>query len=170
MKEINPNRTILLKIFASFLIFGLACQNKNARVNEFDNIKVSSCLSKLDSIDKNSILIKIINQHPFLIDHGRALLIKKDDIIIDKVELYGDPGEGCNAYLSENDSSFVLVDCNGEWYSILKSTGKIKDLGWKWKAKLPERFIGVFKHPDSGGNYYLSDSFDVIYKFKDPPY
>ncbi len=169
IKSSNEYITLKLLIVAMFFIIELACQSNNVRVNEFDTIQISCCLDKIGSIDKNSILIKKINQHAFLEDHGRALIIKAGDIYIDKVELYGDPGEGCNAYLSENNSSFVLIDCNGEWYSISKSTGKIKDLGWKWKEKFPESYVGVFRQASCGANYSLSDSFDVIYKFKDPP-
>lgn len=129
-------------------------------------IGILSCSHNM--IDKNSILIKKVDRHPYLKNHGRKLIVKSGMIFNHKIDLYGDPGEGCNSYLSENDSSFILVDCNGEWYSIDKTKGKINRLGWNWNKDFPEKFVGVFKSVDGEIYYELSEKFNDIYKFKDP--
>src|SRR4030042_3259507 len=93
-------------------------------------INIISCSSY--SIEKESITVKKVNQHPLLKDHDRQLVVKTNKIFNKKKTLYSDPGDGCNSCLCENDSSFILIDCNGEWYSIDKLSGKIKDIGWRW--------------------------------------
>lgn len=125
-----------------------------------------SCSQKL--IDKDSIYIKKVNLHPFLKDHDRRLLIKVNDSFIDSIDLYIDPGEGCNAYLSENSKVFILIDCNGDWFSIDKKTGKISYMGWKWKTDFTDTFVGVFKNYEEGIYYKIAKKKSEIYKFKDP--
>lgn len=83
-------------------------------------------------------MIKRINQHPTLTDHGRLLVIMdKKGNNIDQLEIYPDSGDGCNTYLFDEASAFVVVDCNGQWVSIDKKTGKLKRLEWRWQEPLP---------------------------------
>ena len=121
-----------------------------------------------NQINKDSILIKKINQHPYLEDHNRQLIVKKNKFFKIKIELYSDNGEGCSTYLSENDSTFIIVDCNGRWYSIDKNNGSILNLGWHWKEELPQKFVGVFKSQKNKEFYFLSNEIEEIYKYKDP--
>jgi len=124
-----------------------------------------------EKLEWKSVKIVSADNHPFLIDHNRKLIISnRDKKELDSAKLYSDPGEGCNSYLFEKKSNFILVDCNGSWFDIDKKNGKINPEVWKWKKSLPKNYIGTFIYKD--GKYEMikekSLSIENVYKYKDP--
>lgn len=131
-----------------------------------------SC-SNDNQIDIDSILIVKVNQHPTLIDHERKLMtINKNGLTIDELLLYPDSGDGCNSFVFDNGKSYILIDCNGQWFSINKENGQLTNEGWKWQEALPPIQLGVFT---LGGNstkykFMIGDSSTLldVYNYKDP--
>lgn len=124
-------------------------------------------------IAKISINIQRVNQHPYLMDHDRELqVINESGTFLDKIQMYPDAGSGCNAYLYENGRSFIVVDCNGQWYSISKETGRIHKEKWEWERSLPSHFIGTYKKGVGVQSYVLDTthivSSSTVYQYKDP--
>ena len=124
-------------------------------------------------IDINSIQIVRTNQHPIFVDHERKLVtVDKNGKTIDELDLYPDTGDGCDSYLFDSGSKFVLVDCNGHWFGIEKKTGELKSEGWKWNEKLPDIHLGKFIQSDGEVNYLFSSVTDFelteVYRHKDP--
>lgn len=131
-------------------------------------IQFLSCSQIEKNIDLSSLKIKVVNQHSFLPDHDRLLIVQNENDIIDKIELYSDAGSGCETYVFENDSAFTLIDCNGQWFSVDKASGQIEALDWAWQKQLPENRKGAFVFDKSVNEYKLSDTVGIIYKYKDP--
>jgi hypothetical protein len=95
-------------------------------------ILFSGCTSS-GPIDVTSIQVVRFNQHPWFIDHDRKLVTVNDKgETIDELQMYPDSGAGCNSYLFDSVGRYILIDCIGRWISIEKSTGEIKNEGWKW--------------------------------------
>ena len=118
-------------------------------------------------INSESISIASYNNHPFLRDKCRQLLtINTVGDTIDSMEIYCDPGSGCDSHIFETDDSYVLIDCNGEWYEIKKEWGTIKDIGWYWEEDPPSEIIIKFS---SGGKRIMGTQVerDKIYQYKD---
>jgi len=135
-------------------------------------ILLDSC-SNVGQIDVNSIKIIKTNQHPFQSDHDRKLItVDRNQKTIDELQIYADSGDGCESYLFDSDSKYILVDCNGQWFSIDKTTGTLKNEGWNWEQKLPEVYLGKFQTVDKDSIYLYSPGTIVqksdIYKYKDP--
>ena len=135
---------------------------------------VTGCDEK-EQICHESIRITRIHQHPILVDHGRKLVIaKRIGFVLDEQELYGDPGEGCNAYLFDDKKKqqYILIDCNGQWLSISKESGKINTMGWLWEEEFPEYYVGTFNRAAGEWDYDLVKeeklTKGMVYKFKDP--
>jgi hypothetical protein len=123
-------------------------------------------------IDVVSIRIISFNQHPTLVDHDRKLVtIDKNGKIIDNLKIYPDTGNGCNSYLFDTTDKYVLIDCNGQWYSIGKRTGLIRNEGWKWLEALPTVQLGAFRRIYNEVNYKLLTETKAtlidVYKYKD---
>jgi hypothetical protein len=124
-------------------------------------------------LDVSSIQIVKVNQHPILIDHDRKLLtLDESSQTIAEIKLYPDTGSGCDAYLFEVDDNYILIDCNGQWISVNKQSGHLKNEGWKWQELPPTNQVGVFKRSDTEKHYKFStaENIDVndVYKYKDP--
>ena len=123
------------------------------------------------SID--SIRVVKIDQHPTLVDHERKLVIVDEaGQTIDELKTYPDTGDGCDLFLFDTDDKFVLIDCNGHWFSVEKTTGQLTNEGWKWQETLPTNQLGVFKRGDDKTKYkFVTESGSTmgdVYKFKDP--
>jgi len=128
-----------------------------------------SCENK--NINKDSIKLIVSGKHQFLKDHNKQLItVDKTGKKIDDVNLYADSGDGCNSYLFENNSNFVVIDCNGSWFTIEKESGKINSEKWEWKKKLPKKYIGTYKFDSNEYRLIKENSIQIdnIYKFKDP--
>ena len=137
-------------------------------ISLFILVQFLSCSQVEKNIDLSSLKIKVINQHSFLTDHDRLLIVQNENDIIDKFELYSDAGSGCETYVFENDSAFTLIDCNGQWFSVDKVSGQIEALDWAWQKQLPENRKGAFVFDKSLNEYKLIDTVGKIYKYKDP--
>lgn len=131
-----------------------------------------SC-STPSQINSNSIKIERIAQHPFLVDHCKQLSVyDTDGKQMDNVKMYCHPGEGCNSYLFETKEILIIIDCNGQWFSVNKVNGVIIKEPWQWERPIPENYLGTFFRGSRGEIYSLikEDKFTInnIYKFKDP--
>ncbi|MFK7790642.1 MAG: hypothetical protein AB8C95_14255 [Phycisphaeraceae bacterium] len=123
------------------------------------------------------IVIEIIatNPHPFLIDHDRVCIITVDGQETHRFDLYPDIGTGStisNLYDLPEAEHLVLIDTNGTWYFINKSSGSLDRQEWHWQKKTPDHFLGTFAYSQEQRAYLLVDSADRvegnIYLFKDP--
>jgi hypothetical protein len=133
---------------------------------------LDSC-SNVGQIDVDAIRIEKINQHSTFADHDRRLItIGKNQKVIDELAIYPDSGTGCESFLFDSDSKYILIDCNGQWFSIDKATGTLKNDGWKWNEKLPDNALGKFQTSDKAPNYIFSVGTNYkendVYKYKDP--
>ena len=138
----------------------------------FSAFFLASCFPQ-EKIDEDAIKIIKVDQHPFLRDHCRVLIIEDESgHILAKEELYCDPGSGCSSYLFDTDASFTLIDCNGQWFEIDKNSGQIKNNGWNWHKELPKKNVGIYNKKYGEMEYELEVidvlSRDQVYKFKDP--
>lgn len=123
-------------------------------------------------ITASDIDVVAFDIHPFFADHRRRLEVIGRDGTLDEHELYSDAGSGSSAFLYERDRDFVVIDCNGIWFSIGKEDGEIEVLGWNWEEEPPEGFVGEFV-ADQRQQYFLKNrdvapDIDEIYEFKDP--
>lgn len=128
---------------------------------------MSSC-SNQEPISAESIVIETHSEHPFLKDHCKLLkTLNAEAETIDEVEIYCNPGSGCASYLYEDELKFIMIDCNGEWYEILKATGTIKDAGWHWLEDPEMDFVCKYS---SSGKKTTPQQLDLeeIYQYKDP--
>lgn len=135
-------------------------------------ILLDSC-SNVGQVDVDSIRIVKLNQHPALIDHDRKLItVDKNKRVIDELAIYPDAGSGCESFLFNSGSKYILIDCNGQWFSIEKSTGTLKNEGWKWNEQLPDHPLGKFHTSNIAPNYIYTPEtnfkMNEVYKYKDP--
>ena len=123
--------------------------------------------SSFSQITKDSIQVKKVQKHPFLSDH-RKMLVVKNGTKTDSLKTYMNPGSGCQSSLFENDSSFIYIECNGNWINISKQNGEIHFLKWNWEKEIKDNYIGTFQK--SKGDYYkiVIKENPQLYFFKDP--
>lgn len=144
-------KVFLLTLLATFQMAGSACQAQ--------------------SISKHDIKILKINQHPFLVDHGRMIsVVGNEGTTLDSLVIYSDAGSGCQAFLFENSTSFTICDCNGSRFQIDKVSGLISREGWYWDEEIPDGYMGTFIF-SSGTEYRLvKQEIDMsrFYNYKDP--
>ena len=96
------------------------------------------------AITPEDIQVLKIKKHPLLVDYTKLLRITQEGNILDEEPMFQDPGAGCPSSLFEEEEAYILIECNGFWYSIDKQKGKITVLGWKWEAPLPKHYLGTF--------------------------
>lgn len=130
-----------------------------------------SCFS-VEQLEVAAIRIEKIDQHPTFPDHNRKLVtVDKSHRVIDALVLYPDSGNAWESFLFDSISRYSLIDCNGQWFSIDKATGRLKNEGWKWNEKLPDTRLGRFSMPHEGSSYVYSSETDFnedsVYKYKD---
>ncbi|QYY35264.1 hypothetical protein [Ruficoccus sp. ZRK36] len=132
---------------------------------------VSSCTpSGREHNDKLDLKIHKADQHPYLKDHKRILVVALAGDTIGSIELYSDPGGGASFYYIRADDGITGIDANGMWYEITKNG--IKPLSWHWMTPLPMgkayRIVA-----NKSGNYITEevDHVDLsdVYAYKDPP-
>lgn len=120
---------------------------------------------------KENIKVVKHQQHPFLIDHSKKIVVIKNKKILFELETYADPGSGCRSYLFEERDYFVIIECNGMRYHIEKKDGKITKDKWTWMEPLPLHYIGTFVR-STDEEYQLIDKapkeLEEVYIFKDP--
>ena len=132
-----------------------------------------SCMSlqKQDTFPLENIKVVVNDPHPFLRDHFRQLqTVDKKGNVIDFDSLYPDTGRGTSTFLFLDSNAYIVIDCNGTWFSIDKSNGQITDLGWLWEETLPTKYYGEFVY--TGKDYVLEKRDSVkpadVYIHKDP--
>lgn len=116
-----------------------------------------------------SISIEKINQHPFLVDHGRLLVVKAGDQVVDSLEIYPDGGDGSDLHYFVMENQIIAIDCNGIWYQITQQG--IKVIGWKWDEELPEGTIYRITLNENGkceSQLLENVSLSRVYISKDP--
>lgn len=132
---------------------------------------LSACHS--EPIDASCIHIQRVDQHPFFYDHQKLLRIEsKDGNVLDTLGLYSDIGMGCQSHLFDTGKTFTLIDCNGTWVEIVKETGVISNVEWKWEIDLPGQYLGVYFRGMRGEDYefihHEKPKMSEVYVFKDP--
>lgn len=144
----------IVRLFIVVLLFNNSCSSLNSFITTKDNIKVVK-----------------YQQHPFLIDHLKKLVVIKNKKVLFEIETYPDPGSGCQSYLFEESDHFILIECNGMRYKIEKKGGKIVKDKWTWMEPLPVNYIGTFVR-STGDEYKLlykaPKDLKEVYIFKDP--
>ncbi|VFB03542.1 Uncharacterised protein [Chryseobacterium taihuense] len=91
------------------------------------------------------INISLKKNHQFLREYQRYLTITSTDgTKLSSIELKEDIGTGANSYLFEKANDYILIDCDGNWYSINKKNGAINLLGNFFGKKLPDNYLGTF--------------------------
>lgn len=127
--------------------------------------------SKGKKIAIENIEIVKIEKHPFLVDHKKLLRIQYNDRILSQEKMFVDPGAGCISFLFEEKSEFILIECNGNWYSISKQKGKIKSIGWYWEKDLPSNYVGRYVRGVADKYEFIPESKiskESVYQYKSP--
>ena len=114
-------------VYICFLIF-ISCNKEAKNIN----------------IHRSDIKIELEKNHLFLAEYKRTLVIFQKNIEINNVSLQNDVGIGCNSYLFESNTFFILVDCNSQWLKIYKKSNKIEEMGYYWNKVPDEKYIGTF--------------------------
>lgn len=124
---------------------------------------IAACVGgKNDQITASSIKVIPLNQQAYVNEHCRKVLVQnKKGHIVDEENLFCDPAASCNSFLFDTDDSFTLIDCNGQWYTISKSTGDLEKIGIQWQKELPGGYIGTYKAEAGAKSYSLIVEDDV---------
>ena len=114
-----------------------------------------------------------VNQHPFLEDHERQLVIVPPQGHLVRVDLYAEPGGNvtCSNLYKDDQGRFVVIDCNGIWLSIDPTSGEVISCEWRWEEPTPKRYLGTFAWgPEVVYRFVPADQGPepLIYGFKDP--
>lgn len=134
---------------------------------------VSETNVKYEKIMGYDVTIKISNKHPFLVDHRRKLIIKKNNKIVTKQTLYPDNGSRVPLTVFKVGEKLTFVDCNGYWYELDTLNNTFKTIDWFWEKALPDNYIGTFRfrREDHENDSFLKEktvNIDNVYLFKDP--
>ena len=116
-----------------------------------------------------------INEHPFLVDHDRQLVIVPPRRKPIRVELYGEMGfiktsHSANLY-KDDQGRFIVIDVNGIWLTINPATGQVVSCQWRWEEPTPRRYLGTFETGNPVVYRFIPADQGVeppIYGFKDP--
>lgn len=150
---------IWISVLLLFCLGSIGLFKKNSTPSEF-------------SISEDNIKVVRTDQHPFLVDHSKLIIVEVDSRRIDEMKGYSDFGSGCNSHLFEEEKTYALIDCNGTKFSISKAEGKIETIGWSWMNELPETYIGIYERQRGKVEYSLSEApypdLKDVYVFKDP--
>lgn len=93
-----------------------------------------------------NIEMKLEKNNSFLREYKRYLVISsRDNSELESVRLKDDNGTGANSYLYEDEENYIIIDCDGTWYSINKKTGDLNLIGNFWLKNPPKNYIGTFK-------------------------
>lgn len=122
------------------------------------------------SVKNFNIEMSLKRNHLFLREYKRDLIISsKDNEELKKINLKEDNGTGANSYLYENEEEYIIIDCDGSWYSINKKTGNINLIGNFWLKSPPENYLGTFvlKSPSNKVNFIKEKNIKLndIYKY-----
>jgi hypothetical protein len=89
-----------------------------------------------------------VDQHPFLVDHDRQLVIVPPRSPVNRVALYLESGFGeetksANLY-KDDKGRFIVIDINGIWLTIDPESGQVLSCEWRWEEPTPKRYLGTF--------------------------
>ena len=97
------------------------------------------------SVTNFNIEMKLKKNNSFLREYKRYLVISsKDNEELESVLLKDDNGTGANSYLYEDTEKYIIIDCDGSWYSINKKTGDLNLIGNFWLKNPPKNYLGTF--------------------------
>lgn len=92
-----------------------------------------------------NIEMKLEKNHSYLREYKRTLIIlSKDNNELKTINLKEDNGTGANSYLYEDTDVYIIIDCDGSWYSISKKSGKLSFIGNHWLKSPPRKYLGTF--------------------------
>lgn len=135
----------------------------------FLTIIIVNCNRKYSNTDI-TLEIKVINQHPFLVDHDKQLIIYAHGLPIHKELLHMDTGSGSPCSLFKNYDDFILIDSNGVWYTI--RNGIIVSKIWSYFKELPKDYICTYKFIKNVNGYEKTFIRGIskkdVYLYKDP--
>jgi len=118
------------------------------------------------------ISIQMSNKHPFLVDHSRKLIIKKNNRKITEQSLYQDSGSRVPLSVFIDGKNIIFIDCNGYWYELDSTNDKFKTIDWLWQKGLPNNYIGTFRlRKGENQTSFLKEKIittATVYLFKDP--
>lgn len=125
-----------------------------------------------DAMWGQHIKVEKRNEHPFLVDHGRvAKSYDKAGMLKDSITISSHTGSASSINLFEMDTALILIDVNGMWYFVSKSSGKFIDGFWGWNKDLPKHYMGTYTY-DKGLSAYRFEkqvvSKESVYQQKDP--
>jgi len=130
----------------------------------------ANCIA--ENIIGYDINVEMFNEHPFLVDHERILVIKKDGTKIAEQKIYTDAGSRIPLHLFEDNDSIVFIDANGYWYVLNKDDNRLRIIGWQWNKKLPTNYLGTFRlrKGNKTQTFTKENNIDLkdVYLFKDP--
>lgn len=96
------------------------------------------------SVKNFNIEMSLKRNHLFLREYKRDLIISKSNEKLESIKLKEDNGTGANSYLYEDETNYIIIDCDGSWYSINKKTGNISLIGRFWLKSPPKNYVGTF--------------------------
>lgn len=116
--------------------------------------------------------VAIVERHPFLVDHGRQLVIRAEGTVIATQSLYPDAGDGrATTSIYREGDDIIVIDCNGSWFRFAWNTRRLTSIGWKWLETPPKDYIGTYRYDKHADKYVLDttpvQSYD-LYRHKDP--
>ncbi|UKB85393.1 hypothetical protein LF887_07160 [Chryseobacterium sp. MEBOG06] len=89
--------------------------------------------------------ISLTKNHLFLREYKRYLVISsKENNELESLRLKDDNGTGANSYLYDAGERYIIIDCDGTWYSIDKESGRINLIGKFWMKLPPTTYLGTF--------------------------
>lgn len=137
---------------------------------------ICSLLAQCSSIeiDTSWMVINSVDQPPT--DHDRCKFLKivnpATNEVLDQETLYCDYDHGCTTFLYDVDNYYILIDCNGQWFRIVKASGAIEKEQWSWQKPLPTNYLGTFVISPNDSMYTLRKgvppTIETVYQYKDP--
>lgn len=117
-----------------------------------------------------NIEMKLEKNNSFLREYKRYLVISsKGNNELESVMLKDDNGTGANSYLYEDVENYIIIDCDGAWYSINKKTGDLNLIGNFWLKNPPKNYLGTFMLESSNKkvNFIKQEKIELndIYKY-----
>jgi len=126
-----------------------------------------------DPVTELRLAVIPTERHPFLHDHGRALIVLTRSGGVVSVPLLGEPGglgPISNLYRGD-DGNLILIDMNGIWFTISKRSGRILLCESRWEEATPQQYLGRFEQGEGAVYGFVSRDAaqeEPIYLFKDP--
>ncbi|AZB00015.1 hypothetical protein EG359_10435 [Chryseobacterium joostei] len=114
------------------------------------SLTLISCSEKKQNVYKVTLVnfnigIVLKKNHLYLKEYKRYLTIfSKKNEELESIKLMEDNGTGANSYLYQDKNNYIIIDCDGSWYSIDKKKGNISLIGNFWLKEPPKNYLGTF--------------------------